>query len=779
VPPTDLAYRYAAATHAAGLCIVAALAAACRDPASCGAFEPGGDPDLTVEVCSAQYQRTWDPHAAVTVAGALAARKDDAALVAWAARVGDVPGTARLWRGAYRAHQRRGDRASMIAAAQRAIRLWQQQGAPGEAAYDAHALKDVYLEASQLMPALETARRERELALASDDQEMRRISFSDLADVLHEVGDYSGGRALLRDMEQQIASPAPEAARALRFAQGLSHFDDGHLELARIAYRAALAIDVPRRDSSDRAALYNLVEIEVILGELDAAGRDLTAALATLPDAPAPYMRSARAFFTALVARARHDAAGAEASVRAELARAPIADWAWQLEDLLGGALEDQGRLDEALRAYRRAIAAVEAMRTDLVTDALQTTLRNRKRAPYEAAFEIEARRGDRAAAMEIAELMWRRGVQDAFAADSDPGEAGDRDAGAPAIDPAAERVRSLATLVPQLGRPFQTATSPPVLARARSRDATDVLAYVEARGALWRDSRGDGPARLERLALPVGEARRLVADLRAHPDNATIADRLGGALIPAAALAASVDRPLAIISDGVLADLPFAALRVRDRWLVQLRTLQYWPALDVIGRAGVRAATGGDEAPAAVLAATGGRGSGDDLVAARAEAIEVGHRLGVAPIIGDQATIAALRRAAGARLLHLAAHGGLGPGGAFVRLADGEVTAADIVTWHLAPRTVVLASCASGARPSGSMWGALGGAFLAAGSRAVVATLWSVEDAATATWVSEFYAAGGDRDPTHALAVVQRRAIASGAPPRQWTALVVLAAPR
>jgi CHAT domain-containing protein len=151
---------------------------------------------------------------------------------------------------------------------------------------------------------------------------------------------------------------------------------------------------------------------------------------------------------------------------------------------------------------------------------------------------------------------------------------------------------------------------------------------------------------------------------------------------------------------------------------------------------------------------------------------------VGVDPALGDQATIAVLRRAAGARLLHLAAHGGLGPGGAFVRLADGEVTATDVVTWHLAPRTVVLASCASGARPSGSAWGALGGAFLAAGSQAVVATLWSVEDAATAALVHAFYAAGGDRDPVRALAAAQRQAIATGASPRQWTAFVVLAAP-
>lgn len=739
------------------------------------------------EICSEQYERTRDPLAAAAVADALVARKDDAAVVAWAHRVGEVPGTALVWRRAYQAHQRRGERADMIAAAERAIRLWQQAGKPGAASYDAHTLKDAYLQESQLEAALEAARRERAFALASDDREMRHVSFTDLFGVLDEIGDQTEANALLRDMQRQIGSAdPPRASRALKVAEGLSLFREGRFGLAQIAYRDALAIDKAQRTDSKRATLYDLVEIEIILGDLDAAESDLDAALATLPAAPAPYMRSARAFFTALVARARHDAAGAEATLREDLARDPIPDWAWQLEDLLGKALEDQGRLDEALAAYRRAITVVETLRKALPTDALQTALRDRKRAPYEAAFELDARHGRTTMAMETAQQMWQRGFQDAFAADSGAGEPRDDDIGAasgtalgatPPVDPAAVRIRNITALVPQLGRPARAQPAPP--ASARPGDTPDVLAFVEARGALWRYRRGDGPATLERLALSRDETRDLVAELRAHPDSATASARLGDALVPPVALSAGAsDRPLAIISDGALAGLPFAALRVRDRWLVQARTLLYWPALEPIGT-GAGPAASGPAGPAAVLAATAGRGKGFDLVAARAEVVEVSQRLGVEPILGEQATIAVLRRAGAARLLHLAAHGGLGPGGAFVRLADGAVTSTDVIAWHLAPRTVVLASCASGARPSGSMWGALGGAFLAAGSQAVVATLWSVEDAATAALVRAFYAAGGDRDPARALAMVQRQAIASGAPPSEWTAFVVLAAPR
>ena len=151
---------------------------------------------------------------------------------------------------------------------------------------------------------------------------------------------------------------------------------------------------------------------------------------------------------------------------------------------------------------------------------------------------------------------------------------------------------------------------------------------------------------------------------------------------------------------------------------------------------------------------------------------------LGVAPLIGAPATRAALQQARTADLLHVAAHGGIAPAGAFLRLADGEVTVTDVMRWGLAPRVVVLASCASGARPGGSLWGAMGGAFLAAGSRAVVATLWSVEDAATASMIRDFYAARGDRHPHAALAAAQRKAIAAGVAPRQWAGFVVLGEP-
>ena len=76
-------------------------------------------------------------------------------------------------------------------------------------------------------------------------------------------------------------------------------------------------------------------------------------------------------------------------------------------------------------------------------------------------------------------------------------------------------------------------------------------------------------------------------------------------------------------------------------------------------------------------------------------------------------------------------------------------------------------------------MWGSLGASFLAAGSRAVLASLWSIEDRPTRELVRRFYAEGGDADPCAALARAQRVAIRQGLSPHLWAAFVLFGSER
>lgn len=158
-----------------------------------------------------------------------------------------------------------------------------------------------------------------------------------------------------------------------------------------------------------------------------------------------------------------------------------------------------------------------------------------------------------------------------------------------------------------------------------------------------------------------------------------------------------------------------------------------------------VSAQAGGDAAASAVALP----GAADEAAALRAAGAEVTE------LCGERATPArALELAAGAPLLHFAAHGF---GGAFLQLAgeDGRLASREIAQARLLPGArVVLSSCEAGAPgPRGVAW-----AFAKAGAAAVVAPLDKVDDAAAARWSRQFYAALA-RGATFTQAAVESRA--------------------
>jgi CHAT domain-containing protein/tetratricopeptide (TPR) repeat protein len=136
------------------------------------------------------------------------------------------------------------------------------------------------------------------------------------------------------------------------------------------------------------------------------------------------------------------------------------------------------------------------------------------------------------------------------------------------------------------------------------------------------------------------------------------------------------------------------------------------------------------------------------NLEAAGPELLEVAARIGGDPNLafGPDATSDFLRGAAGdATHLHLACHAG---GGLYelesmvVCLADGELSAMEL-GGTLESRLVVVSACQSAlpyiAGPSGEAF-ATSTAFLAAGSACVIASLWSVDDLATAILMTKLY---------------------------------------
>lgn len=221
----------------------------------------------------------------------------------------------------------------------------------------------------------------------------------------------------------------------------------------------------------------------------------------------------------------------------------------------------------------------------------------------------------------------------------------------------------------------------------------------------------------------------------------------------------------LHVVPHGPLVRLPFHALP--------------WQGAALVERADL--SVGGlDEIPAA---AKGRRGAwvishaGSGPVGIEEEGRRVTARLteGGAPVEfrgGASATVASMREAAqSAAVIHLAGHAiyrAQHPEFSALRLADGWLNAADLAALPLRGACVVLSACETGPRGvvgGGEVLGLIRG-LLRAGSSAVVASLWRIDDRATADFMDDLYRdwqALGRLGP--ALARVQRARSASNDP--------------
>jgi CHAT domain-containing protein len=184
-----------------------------------------------------------------------------------------------------------------------------------------------------------------------------------------------------------------------------------------------------------------------------------------------------------------------------------------------------------------------------------------------------------------------------------------------------------------------------------------------------------------------------------------------------------------------------------------------------------------------------------DALPASRREVTAIQRRVGADArvLVAGAATEEAFRREAPTRrVLHLATYGVLSkrnPLFSFVALApggaeDGRLEVHEVFGLQLAADLVVLSACETGIGsgalndvPPGDDWVSLTRAFLHAGASQVVATLWSVDDWATASLMEQFYDGySSGRGAAYALARAQRQLLTSSATahPFYWAGFVV-----
>ena len=251
------------------------------------------------------------------------------------------------------------------------------------------------------------------------------------------------------------------------------------------------------------------------------------------------------------------------------------------------------------------------------------------------------------------------------------------------------------------------------------------------------------------------------------------------------------VDR-LIVVPHGALNYLPFAALidPTSGRYLVEDYALQFLPSA-----AALPAVRGSDGEPSRLpLGTTIFAPLPDDLPATRREARSVGRVAVRAELhVGRSASEAALREALERPgLVHVATHGVMNVGNPmFSRLEmaptrgavaenDGRLEVHELLQLSIRSSLVFLSGCETGIGPAwtndlmqGEDYATLAQAFLYAGARNVIATLWAIDDEGAAAFAEGFYRRLGEASPTDALADVQRALISEGefSSPYYWAA--------
>jgi CHAT domain-containing protein len=248
--------------------------------------------------------------------------------------------------------------------------------------------------------------------------------------------------------------------------------------------------------------------------------------------------------------------------------------------------------------------------------------------------------------------------------------------------------------------------------------------------------------------------------------------------------------RHLYLVPHGVLHHLPFALLPHGPKGLplVEEHELTFLPS------AGSLVLKHGTRNPPGTVLAVAPRSPRLRFAGPEARAVVEAHAEPRRLLLGEAATESAFKSAApGFRVLHLATHSrwnrlnpllsglDLEPGSG----DDGRLEVHEILGLRLGASLVTLSACETalgsdllGAVPAGDDFVGLTRAFLHAGSGAVLASLWEVDDRSTPELMRAFYGRLATVGPATALAAAQRSMLTGGTAlshPYHWAAFVLV----
>lgn len=485
------------------------------------------------------------------------------------------------------------------------------------------------------------------------------------------------------------------------------------------------------------------------VGEMALREGDVDRALALFEPAQEPEQaRVRRLIGRAMAFRLKGDLTAAERDATGAVeyaALTPVIDWQLRIRAFYERSLvhEAAGRLPAATTDAVAAVEILSTVRGSLVmNDDFRAAFSDGYRSFFDRAVDLLSRGDRHEEAFRMAESGRARALRELRAARA--GESAET----PAIESAPREIRS----------PADT----PVLAYWVTRSAT--YAWVIADGRITHNAR-----------LPVARAdlAALIARAQSSAPAAPAVVTRGQAAVafdhdPRPALRALQTRLFApmrgklprkgrllIIGDGPLLGLSFAELvDASGRYLVEDYTIRYAPSLEPF----VQSPRTSEPASTLVVSLSSGHAKAGGvplapLPGAKREADALARVFAKAPttrLIDAESTEANVRAAiAGRRVIHFATHAvvsnrhpeesflALRPGGG----GDGRLTAREILDLSIDADLVVMSTCkgASGQVTGEGMLG-LGRAWLAAGTRALLASVRELPDEAAATMLPRFY---------------------------------------
>jgi CHAT domain-containing protein len=234
--------------------------------------------------------------------------------------------------------------------------------------------------------------------------------------------------------------------------------------------------------------------------------------------------------------------------------------------------------------------------------------------------------------------------------------------------------------------------------------------------------------------------------------------------------------RRLVVIPHGILHYLPFQALYTGDHYLIEQREICTAPSASVLQLCLDRPSQSHPQALLCGVPDTYAPHVRDEIAAL------ADHFQQPVVLLDQQATSLALRQhAPTASIIHLACHATFRPDNPLfsaLHLADGRFTTRDAYTLDLHCDLVVLSACETGVShvAAGNEILGLARGFFAAGTPALIVSLWMVDDASTTQLMIQFYQRmlAGD-SPAQALRTAQCQLLEQFPHPFFWAPFMLM----